>query len=177
MSRAAVLLLAVLLLAVLLGACDPGPAVPDGGPAADARRDPTTTTRTLHIGAAAFVGDGGFGRMSQAGYLYPYAVTIAYAPIPLPADTVLESVTVFYVVGDGAVRPGVRRMDPSTGSITPVWSGANDADGAAIESQSEALGETMLDSEVYWVEVFLTGARNRVYGAAIEYADDPGGAP
>jgi hypothetical protein len=165
---------ALLLALAALAACDLG--VEDGAASHHIQAaDAGWTSRTLHIGAAAFVGDSGFGVMSQAGYLYPDAAMIAYAPIPVPADVLLASVTVFYVVGGGAVRPAVRRMNPATGSITPVWSGAYDSDGTAIESQSAALGVAALASDVYWIEVLLTGAANRLYGAAVEYVE-PGGA-
>jgi hypothetical protein len=70
---------------------------------------------------------------------------IAYSSIPLPAGAVLEMATIHYLVGDGAgaVRPGVRRMDPTTGVITPVWLGSTDVGGLETESQSIDLHVTL----------------------------------
>lgn len=172
-------LLAMLALAAV-GACVDGSTL--AAESADVRAcdEPCATgscepsSRTLHIGAATFVADSGYGVMSQAGYLTVAGAAVAYAPIALPAGTLIEGVTVYYDVGaaGGAVRPGVRRMNPATGAITPVWIGATDGTGAAIESQSVALGAApMLASDVYWVEALMTGASNRLYGAVVDYVE------
>jgi hypothetical protein len=164
------------LVAALLG-CEPGGGgggVTDAGLAAEERRATTTAARTLAIGAAAFVADSGYGRLTQYGSLATAGAAIAYAPIPLPAGTLLDSVTVYYLVGDAFVRPAVRSMAPATGAITAVWLGVTDADGAAIESQAAALGGAAIPAgEVVWVEMLFGGPSNRLYGARVDYREAP----
>lgn len=175
MSRAAALLALALLGG--WGACDPVPApVADAGPAPDDASAPEPPPlRVMQIGAAAFNVDSGFARLSQLGYMQMLGAAIAYAPVPLPAGDVLETVTVHYLHGDGAgaVRPGVRKMDPTSGVISPIWFGGTDVDGLAIESQSVDLNLTMPAAEVVWVEVTMTLQAARLYGATLHYREAP----
>lgn len=127
--------------------------------------------RPLHIGAASFVCDSGFGSLSQLGYLSATGgVAIAYAAIPLPAGKRIRTVTVYYDRnGAGAVQPKLQRMSPSTGTIATIWTGANDGTGSGIESQSNAPDHEMLATDVYWIAVSLTASGNRLYGAIVVY--------
>jgi hypothetical protein len=62
-------------------------------------------------------------------------------------------------------------MDPTTGTIVPMWLGSTDADGAALESQSVDLGEPMPECCVVWLEFLMTGPANRLYGAVLVYRE------
>lgn len=130
-------------------------------------------THTMHVGAAAFVADSGFGVLSQYGYLRTSGAAIAYASLEMPAGTTVEAVAVYYLVGDGAVRPAIRRMDPATGALTAVWLGESDNTGTTIEMQTAQLAESMVASDVYWIEATMTGPSNRLYGAVVDYIPAP----
>jgi hypothetical protein len=158
---------AALLLAALLGACAPTPAADAGTP----EEAPLAASRMLHISGESFNAEAGFGSLRQCGCLVTLAAVNAYATIPLPAGAILESVTVYYSVKDGAVRPGVRRMDPATGTISPVWLASTDVTGDAIEEQSVDLDLAVPASSVLWIEVLMTGSQNQLYGALLKYRE------
>lgn len=130
--------------------------------------------RTLHVGAAAFVADSAATSLSQLGYVTATSVAKLFAPIALPAGKRIKSVTVYYDRnGSGSVAPKLERMNPSTGTITAVWTGTTDSTGSGIESQTDAAtNHTMLASDVYWLSVTLTASACRLYGAVIVY-DEP----
>src|ERR1041384_5909428 len=61
--------------------------------------------RTLVIGAAKFVADGGNGRLTQAGNLTVAGAAICYAPIELFAGCRIKTVTVFYNPNNATMGP------------------------------------------------------------------------
>lgn len=130
--------------------------------------------RILHIGAASFRSDSsGFGVLAQAGFVTCTGAVIVYANIPLPAGKRIKTITVNYQVsGAGSVHPKLRRMDPTTGTVTDIWVGTNDNTGTAFEQQTNSPSHTMLATDVYWVEALLTNPANKLWGVVIIF-DEP----
>lgn len=128
-------------------------------------------TRTLMIPASAFVADAKNTSLTQNGYQNFTSVAKAYAPIPLPAGKRITGITVYYdVQAAGAVTPAlIRRNVAGAMARVSVWTGTADSTGATLESQTNAPNHVLLDTDWYEVEVTMSAAGNRLYGAQITY--------
>ncbi len=131
--------------------------------------------RTLWIHPAAFQVTGGNGRYNNTGYMEVAANAVAHGWIPLETGKRIVSVTVYYTPnGAGTVTPGLINQNATTaGSPVALWTGTADTTGTTVESQtSGVLNHTLAANNAYAVQVGMTNAANRLFGAAVLY-DQP----